>query len=104
MKKILITADLVKRLLEEKPETRSDDYLLWAETILATMRESECPLNNLNMIYVLKHIRELKIPDFGTVGRARRKLQEKYPELRGSERVRKGRAKREVAFKGFAKL
>lgn len=105
MKKIINTAVLVKRILEEKPETRNDDYLLWAETILVAVRQStDLYVHDLNMIYALRHIRELNLPDFGTVGRARRKLQEKFPELRGSERVRQERAKREIAFEGFAKL
>lgn len=105
MEKLINTTDLVKTILTEKPETRDDDYLLWAETILETIRKREYPyIYDLTLLYTLKHIHKMGLPPFQSVSRARRKLQAKYPELRGSDRARRGRAKKEKTFKEYAKI
>lgn len=106
MKKILTTKNLVKTILTEMPETRDDDNLLWLETLRASVRDFKygSKMCDLTLAYVLKSINRLGLPSFGTVSRARRKLQEEYPELRGSENARRGRAKKEQTFKEFARL
>ncbi len=105
MKKLLETTKLVKGILEEKPETRDDDNLLWLEALRATVRDWKYgnKMCDLTLAYVLTSIHRLGLPPFGTVSRARRKLQEKYPELRGSEQARRKRAKREEVFLEYAR-
>lgn len=105
MNKILNTTKLVKTILTEKPETRDDDNLLWLEALRSATKDFKygSKMADLTLAYVLKSIHSLGLPSFETVSRARRKLQEKYPELRGSEEARRHRAKRETTFKEFAR-
>lgn len=106
MKKILEVAKRVEMILQEKPETRDDDNLLWLEAVRETVRDWETgnKMCELTFAYVLKNIRSLGLPSFETVSRARRKIQAKHPALRGSERAAKGRAKKEKVYKEFARL
>lgn len=95
------TANLVKEILTEKPETRDDDYLLWVETIQRTTEgKIDYSMSFVTFLYTAKF---LGIPQFETVSRARRKVQEQHPELKGKGKVRKARADREVDFKDFAR-
>lgn len=104
MKKLLKTTELVKGILEEQPETRDDDNLLWLEALRASVRERKngYKMCDLTLAYVLKSVNQLGLPPFGTVARARRRLQAKYPELRGTEYTKRKRAERETVFKEYA--
>jgi len=52
---------------------------------------------------VMEQYKYLGLPSFESVGRTRRKLQAKYPELAGSARVRQLRAEGEKAYRKYAK-
>jgi len=47
--------------------------------------------------------RYLGLPSFESVGRTRRKLQAEHPELLGSIRIQKIRAKQEQNYRRYAK-
>ena len=65
----------VKRILENKPETRSDDWLLilevWKEYISTGM----------SVGHVLTHHIELGVPSFESIRRSRQKIQADNPHL-----------------------
>lgn len=105
MKNMNNISNMVKKVLIEIPETRDDDNLLWLEALRESLkdRKSGYAMADLTLAYVLKSIHKLGLPSFETVSRARRKLQAKYPELRGSENVRRERAKKEKTFKEYSK-
>ena len=104
MKKLLNTTKLVKKILEEQPETRNDDNLLWLEAIRETAYEKDCVYAlDFGIASLMRNIRFLGLPSFESVSRARRKLQEKYPELRGTEKTRRIRAEREKTFEEYAR-
>lgn len=105
MKKLLNTTKLVKEILTDKPETRNDDNLLWLESVRAVVKNFKYgnKMTELTFAYVLKNIHSLGLPSFESVSRSRRKLQEKYPELRGSEYVRRKRSEREKVYREYAK-
>lgn len=52
---------------------------------------------------VMEQYKYLGLPSFESVGRTRRKLQAKYPELAGNARVRRLRAEGEKAYRKYAK-
>lgn len=88
---------VIKPILEEKPQTRDDDYLLYAELIAKYVPKAlEYPARTF-----LQYHNELNIPNIKSVERARRKVQEKHPEL-ASERARKKRAEEQQAYVGYA--
>ena len=66
---------LVYRALTDKPETRTDDFIL----ILEVLKNFVTPQMRLET--VLEHHAELGVPSFASILRIRRKLQTKYPEL-----------------------
>lgn len=103
MKKLLKITDLVKGILEEQPETRDDDNLLWLEAIRETAYKKDCTYAlDWGIAGIMCNIHTLGLPTYGSVSRARRKLQEKHPELRGSEKARRKRAERETVYKEYA--
>ena len=103
MKKIIETTKIVRELLENIPATRDDDNLLWWKTLEITGNFYEIPVGKLTVEYVLTRIYEMRLPTFETVSRARRKLQEKYPHLKGSEGARKRRREKELLFEEYAR-
>ena len=85
----------VKMLLETNPKTRDDDDLLMLEY---------CALVGVNVqrpFYAV--MQDASTPNRESVTRARRKLQEKHEELRGSKYVQRARKKREEKFREYSR-
>lgn len=90
---------IVKYFLEEEPSTRNSDYELYFHV---------CKMLNPHTLAmqfgkVLKHREELGLPSIESVGRARRKIVEKHPELAGTDKVESIRTLNEEAFREYAK-
>ena len=77
--------NLVKQALVENPEARDDDMLLYAMIIA----KSDMVKPYEAFYYVLQSAKERKLPSYESVTRARRKVQEQEPELRGTMRRRR---------------
>lgn len=96
MAKINTTHNTVLRILETKPETRSDDWLLilevWKEYI-----STEISVESL-----FTHHIELGIPNFETIRRCRQKIQSKFPHL-VNEEAKAIRKQEEAEFREYAK-
>lgn len=71
--------DLVKRIMTEHSATRDDDFKLYARVCYAKVPASM----NYSFPYALWHHTEMNLPSYESVTRARRKVQELEPELRG---------------------
>ena len=104
------TAKIVKKILQEQPETRGDDYLLWLKVIEEETSGDVLGIANLAPISrtltveeFLQTAKKRGVPCFETVSRARRKLQAKYPELRATKPVQEARAEKEVEYIEFAR-
>ena len=83
MKCINSTSDLVKEILEEVPDARNSDMLLYYMV---------CYKKNITTLgepfgYVIMNLKSLKLPPFESVRRSRQKIQAAYPELAGTEEV-----------------
>lgn len=87
----------VKLILEEHPETRGDDYLLYLEVL----KQFNSDLLDMPIGGVLKHHDVLGVPNIKSIERARRKAQEKHPELLSEEKKKK-RAEEEKAYIEYA--
>lgn len=96
--KLVKQEQIIKPILEQHPETRGDDFLLYAEVI----REYRPELAELSVIDFFVAHKELYCPSYESVTRVRRRLQEKYPEL-CSDKVKEIRAKQEGQYKAYAK-
>lgn len=99
MAKIAKIANEVKDILVKIPATRDSDELLYYEYI---KREDE--RNGVSVLYMslaqfLVTRKYLDLASIETLGRARRKIQAEYPELRGTnEKERREAEKDYVAF------
>lgn len=96
--KLLKQEEIVKPILEQHPETREDDFLLYAEVI----REYRPELAELSVLDFFVAHRDLYCPSYESLSRVRRRLQEKYPELQ-SEKAKAKRAKEQAVYVAYAK-
>ena len=97
MARIKSTEKIVLQVLEESPAARGDDYILMWLVCQKTKPElCEKPFAD-----VLYHHNSLGLPNWETVTRCRRKIQEKRPDLVAPETARK-RRKEEEDYRAYA--
>lgn len=97
--KIRQTKAIVEKVLNEKPETRDCDALLFVEVIRSIDPEAvELPIYKL----MPRCTDEGDLPPFETMRRTRQKIQEQNPNLRASNDVVLLRAVKEHKFFDFA--
>lgn len=96
MARIMKIEPIVKMVLIDDPQTRSDDHIL----ILRVLETFVTPELSLNAVF--KNHVTLGIPSLETITRCRRKLQAAFPELR-DEKAEKIRAEEEVEFRSYSK-
>ena len=85
----------VKSVLEEIPETRGDDFLL-IERVVAFSVDT-----GIKFAEAMKEHEKLGLPSFAGIVRARRRLQEEFPDLLPEEEVQSLRAKEEEAYREY---
>ena len=95
MSRINTIHNKVKRILENNPETRSDDWLLILEVW------KECISTDITVETLLKNHIELNVPNFESIRRCRQKIQADNPHL-VSEVARTIRKKEETEYKQYA--
>ena len=89
----------VRAVLQENEDARNDDMVLYLALCNLYLKDA----GTIPLVEIMTRHKELGLPSFESVGRTRRKLQEKYPELLGSTRVRRLRAAGEKAYRKYAK-
>ena len=98
VKKLKKLEDVIEPILKQQPQTREDDFLLYAE-IIKVYNPKLLQISALTFFICHK---ELKIPNIKSVERIRRKIQEKYPEL-ASERAKRKRAEEKEVYITYSK-
>lgn len=91
--------NLVKQALIKNISARDDDHLLYIEVVYII----DPALVNVNFKMNFQNARQLGLPPFESVSRARRKLQEKYPELRATSKVENARKEKQMEFEEYSK-
>lgn len=94
--------ELIRTILEDKPETRSSDNLLYIEVLKHYTAATGKPTLTIPVMTLYKHLTEWKVPSIETVGRCRRKAQQENPHLKATPEVEGFRYDRETDFIGFA--
>lgn len=95
MARINTTHNKVLRILEAKPETRSDDWLLILE-VWKDYIDTDIPVDVLFSCHT-----ELGIPNFETIRRCRQKIQANNPHL-VNEAMRAIRSEEETEYRQYA--
>lgn len=103
MDSIRKTADLVKDVLEREPKTRNSDTYLYYVICKERLKIIGLDINEVSLADALVNQKTLKLPNFETVGRCRRKLQNDFEHLRGTKDATTNRLMREADFRNFAR-
>ncbi|SEP83522.1 hypothetical protein SAMN04487977_101564 [Treponema bryantii] len=94
MTKLKELEPVVKEILKQKPATRGDDDLLY-DNLLAKMN---IDLSTMNARNFLLSYRKMGIPTIESVGRCRRKIQEKDETLKPTPEVVLNRKRLEKSY------
>lgn len=103
LKELNTTTNLVKGILEEYPDTRNSDNILYVRVCEHIGREHGININKMSMPFSLLNLKDYNMPQYETVGRCRRKLQAEYPELQADANVEAQRELNETDFKAYAR-
>lgn len=99
MNEIIRTSKIVKEILTESEAARNSDTALYIK-VCERLNPAVLWQPFLDVVVTLK---ENGLPPFETVRRTRQKIQEKCPELAGSERVTALREEKEEVFREYAR-
>jgi hypothetical protein len=89
---------IVKKVLEEKPYTREDDFTL----VYEVFKEFLPNIDELSFQDIMLNHKEYGLPYFESVRRTRPKLQNKYPELLPPQTVQEARKLEETDYRTYA--
>ena len=98
MAKLHTMEKVVLQVLEEQPATRNDDFLL----MLRVCEETGADIIGETFASAMLHHKMLKIPNWKTVERCRRKIQKQRPDL-VSPQTAKLRKQEEEKYIEYAK-
>lgn len=90
----------VRAVLEKYPESRGNDFVLYAMYI----KENTPELATVGLIYALLEAQRLGMPSYESVTRARRKIQQFNEDLRPHEKAAAARQAKIADFKKYAKM
>lgn len=99
MKNIRKTSKLVMRVLQEIPDTRNSDDLLYLEVC----RKIDPKAALLPFWYVLASRNSYGFPPYESVRRTRQKIQQDHPELAGTDIVEGHRVLNEEIVREYAR-
>lgn len=88
---LISITNLVKTILETNPQTRNSDSLLYLKVLEHVAIQKDLDLSAFSVSYFLKHMKNYNFPCPETVRRARQKIQNQYPELKGCKAVQDAR-------------
>ena len=98
MGKLRNTTMLVRQVLATVPEARNSDNVLYIEVV----RLIDQNVLRTPFAVVMQNLKLFNLPSIETVGRCRRKLQARFPELRADKEVEEFRKGLEEFFREWA--
>lgn len=99
MNKLYKVEDIVYQVLKELPEARKDDFVLVAEVY----NRIQPLIFNVPFNRVMLAHKELGLPYFESISRARRRLQSIFEELRPEEEVQDARLEEQLVYREYAR-
>ena len=103
MQRLKEVSKRVKKVLETSESSRNSDNVLYLHLLRDIGAEKGIDVDRMSVPMLLLHCRDLGLPTLESVGRARRKMQELYPHLRGDEDVQVFREVKEETYRQYAK-
>lgn len=102
-KELLTTTNIVKEILLNDPNSRSNDNYLYYKVYAKIGREKGIDVNKMSMPRFFLNLAQFGFPSTETIRRTRQKLQATYPELAGSAKVEGQRLVNEEIFRDYAR-
>lgn len=99
MNKLYKVEDIVYQVLQEVPEARKDDFVLVAE-VYNKIQPLIC---NVSFNQVMLAHKELGLPYFESITRARRRLQNIFEELKPEQEVQDARLEEQLVYREYAR-
>lgn len=103
MVKLKKIQDMVHGILIDYPETRNSDTILYYRFAQQVGMAKGVDILNLPFGGVLLEMKKLDLPSIESVGRTRRKIQERYPNLAGDEKIQQMRDDQEETYRLYSK-
>lgn len=100
---ILTVEAVVKDILEKDEVARNSDGHLFVQVLRQIARGEGIDIDSMSFAGVINNLTALGFPQYETVSRTRRKLQEKYPEFKASGDVKEYRLAAEEEFVEYSK-
>lgn len=97
------TSSLVKDILSSEPTTRNSDNHLFHAVCKYLLSNQGIDINGLRFSELFLSLKDYGLPQFETVGRIRRKLQNEYPELQCNEVVGMEKSLIQDSFRDYMK-
>lgn len=104
MENLKTTHNLVKRILEQIPETRNSDVILYYRVAEHIGLTKGIDILSKPFGMVLCDLKKLGLPTIESVGRARRKVQEQNPHLQGEKKVKDAREVLELEYRKYSRV
>ena len=98
MKTLYKVEDMVKKILEDNPKARDDDFLLICEVY----QNIDDSLVDKSFKDVMINHKKNRLPYFESIRRTRQRLQAKYNNLRASEEVETARINKTSDYINYA--
>lgn len=99
MNKLYKVEDIVYQVLKEVPEARKDDFVLVAEVY----NKIQPLINNVSFNRVMLGHKDLGLPYFESISRARRRLQSIFEELRPDQEVQDARLEEQLIYREYVR-
>lgn len=103
IKELKTIHNLVKNILEEHPQARDSDNILYYYVIKHIGAQKGINIDSMSLPNFLLNMKSYHLPSFETVGRVRRKVVEQHPDLAGAKKVKAARSGNEDTFRTYAR-
>ena len=103
MKRLRELSNRVKNILETNEKARNSDNVLYLYVLRSYGEEKGLDIDKMSVPMLLLHCKDMGLPSLESMGRARRKVQELYPELRANDDVQAIKEEQEEAYRTFAR-
>jgi hypothetical protein len=97
-------SNLVHEILINEPACRNSDNILYWRVLQTMGSRKGIDVAKMSVPALLFHMRDYGLPSIESVGRARRKIQEHYPELCADDTVEAHRKLLEEEYREYASL
>ncbi len=103
MDNLTTVSALVQNILVNEPDSRNSDNLLFYLVCKKLLADQGEDIETMGFGKLFLSLKGYGLPQFETVGRCRRKLQQEFPELHCSPAVAMTRASNRDAFTAYGK-